>query len=127
MLVQGRVSIVQALGCARTVLTSNNLQEEAFALERYIDAGHTFNQASTKLTQFLMPDVWAMLDVGQESGRLGDLSLSAAERYKELVARRLLLITTVIQPVLMLLLGFGIIGIILSVYMPIFNLSSVIA
>ena len=69
-------------------------------------------------------DVIAMVQVGQESGRLAPLLLRVGSTYYELVSQRLSWLTMLLQPAVMILLGLLVAVLIFAVYGPIFTMSS---
>jgi type II secretory pathway component PulF len=127
ILVQGRVPIITAFKVARGVIRNSAMQEQLQTLEDAIASGKSFALCAYSNPSLFLPDVWAMLAVGQESGQLDRMALTSAQRYKDRTDSRLFIITTVIQPLLMILLGLAVVSMILALYMPIFNLSFVIA
>ena len=70
--------------------------------------------------------VLQMASIGEESGSLDDMLNKAAEFYEEEVDIAVATLSSLMEPIIMVVLG-SIIGVILvSMYMPLFNLGSVV-
>jgi general secretion pathway protein F len=64
-----------------------------------------------------------MMAVGERSGQMGEMMERIARFYDEETARFLDSFTRVFEPLLMAALGFGVGGIVVLMYMPIFELA----
>lgn len=72
----------------------------------------------------LFPEiVRSLFAMGQESNSLPTMFHKAADFYQDIIDKKLSLLTFVIQPLLMIILGLMITLLIFAVYIPIFNLS----
>ena len=70
--------------------------------------------------------VLQMASIGEESGSLDDMLNKAAEFYEEEVDIAVATLSSLMEPIIMVVLG-SIIGVILvSMYLPLFNLGSVV-
>lgn len=67
-----------------------------------------------------------MIQVGEESGKLGDLFLEAAEDYENEVSFAITGLLSILEPALIVIMG-GIVGfIVVSLFLPIFSLSGLV-
>ena len=67
-----------------------------------------------------------MVFIGEESGSLDDMLNKAAEFYEEEVDTAVAQLSSLMEPIIMVVLG-GIIGVILvAMYLPLFNLGNVV-
>jgi type IV pilus assembly protein PilC len=73
------------------------------------------------------PVVTQMVAIGEESGTLDSVSAEIANFYEEDVDQTMSNLSTILEPVLMLMIGAGVAGIALAVLLPIYNLSSQIS
>ena len=70
--------------------------------------------------------VLQMASIGEESGSLDDMLNKAAEFYEEEVDIAVSTLSSLMEPIIMVVLG-SIIGVILvAMYLPLFNLGSVV-
>jgi general secretion pathway protein F len=68
------------------------------------------------------PVALRMVRVGERSGQLGTMLEQAAAFYDEELSRLAEVVTSLINPVLMLVMGLLIGGVVVLMYMPIFQL-----
>jgi len=72
------------------------------------------------------PMVHQMIAVGESSGTLDMMLIKIADYYDEEVERAVENLMTALEPVIILFLGVVIGGIIISMYLPIFQMGSAI-
>ena len=65
-----------------------------------------------------------MISVGEATGELGEMLSKIAEPYDELVANSLNRLTTLMGPLLLLLVASVVVLIVLSTLLPLMNLTS---
>jgi general secretion pathway protein F len=94
------------------------------ALDKTIDSVGRGERLSTALQQnnLTTPVSLRMVRVGERSGKLGPMMREAAEFHDEELSRLTELITHLVNPLLMLVMGVLIGGIVVLMYMPIFQL-----
>ncbi len=67
-----------------------------------------------------------IITAGEDSGNLGDILLEVAKFYEREVESKLTIVTSAIEPALMVIMGVVIGFILLAVYMPIFQMAGTI-
>jgi type IV pilus assembly protein PilC len=67
-----------------------------------------------------------MIGVGETSGSLVDMLADVSEYYEAEVERRLDRLTTIIEPLMMMTMGLLIGGIVVAMYIPIFQLAGTV-
>jgi type IV pilus assembly protein PilC len=72
------------------------------------------------------PVVTQMISVGEESGTLDTIADEIANFYEEDVDQVMANLTSILEPVLILLLGAGVAGMVIAVILPIYSMSDVI-
>ncbi|HCR52431.1 TPA: hypothetical protein DIV48_02160 [Candidatus Kaiserbacteria bacterium] len=125
-LLSAGVPVLQALAITREVVHAEafaNVVEEAQA---HVKKGELLSAAfaeHARLYPILMSD---MLAVGEETGKVAEMLKQIAEFYEGDVAEKTKDLSTIIEPVLMLLIG-GAVGVFaVSMIAPIYSLSSAI-
>jgi type IV pilus assembly protein PilC len=127
LLLEGGVPLVSALAIAKGSISNKVLQEYVQDVQYEVEAGSSLSQAMAVHQEDIFgQDILAIVSVGEESGNLGSTLRRLAGHYQEKVQRMLTLITTLIQPLFMIILGVLVTLLILAVYLPIFNLAHVI-
>ncbi len=77
-------------------------------------------------TQVFPPMVTQMAAIGEESGSLDEMLRKVAEFYEEEVDAAVASLSSLMEPVIMVILGVLIGGLVVAMYLPIFKLGSVI-
>lgn len=126
ILLAGGVSLVQALTISRKA-TKHALVEEAVAeAEKHIVEGESLS-SRLKASPYMPPLVARMLSIAEETGKLAEMFKNLSDIYDEELERSLHHITTFLQPALLIVLG-GVVGlVILSILLPLTDVSSLIA
>lgn len=124
-LLAGGTPLVDALRTAAGSLSSQlHLDRLEDATGRVI-GGESLNRA-VRATN-LMPETAArMVEVGEASGGLDTMLAEIAQFYEDILDARLARAMALIEPLLMLLMGLIIGGIIIVMYLPIFRMAEVI-
>lgn len=126
ILLSGHVHLKDALEVSQTAISNNVMKS---ALNRVIlnfEGGMTLSAAIEKEKLLAMPDFIAMLKIGESSGQLSLMVDQAAKIYLARLYEKLNWATTLVQPIVLIILGILIASIVSAVYIPIFTLSSLI-
>jgi type IV pilus assembly protein PilC len=117
------VSILEALDI--TAKTAGNAVVEASVLttRKSIERGETIAQP-LKETAVFPPMVVQMIGVGEATGALDTMLAKIADFYEEEVDIAIAGLLTLLEPVMIALLGGVVGGIVIAMYMPIFSLIS---
>jgi type IV pilus assembly protein PilC len=125
LLVQGGVPIVHAVKLVRQSTDHSIFEQQLFFMEQDIQAGSSLSDAMARHPQEIFsPDTIAMVQVAEESGRLGPLLHKTATTYHDRVIDTLSMLTMVLQPIIMILLGLLVGALVYAVYGPIMNMSN---
>ncbi len=74
-----------------------------------------------------LPDFFIkMIEVGEQSGRLGEVLSEVAESYNRQIDSDVGLVTSVLEPLLILVIGLILGGIVLAILLPIFEVTQMI-
>jgi type IV pilus assembly protein PilC len=117
------VSILEALDI--TARTSGNaiVEEAIFTTRKSIERGETIAQP-LKETAVFPPMVVQMIGVGEATGALDTMLSKIADFYEEEVDVAVAGLLTLLEPLMIALLGGIVGGIVIAMYMPIFSLIS---
>jgi type IV pilus assembly protein PilC len=124
-LLAGGTPLVEALNTARGALANRAYVERlGRALQRVTEGG---SLADAVRSEALMPETAArMIAVGEAAGSLDKMLAEVAQFYEEQLDTRLARVMALVEPLLMLLMGVLIGGIIIVMYLPIFNMADII-
>ena len=121
MLLRGGIPITQALEMVSGLLQSH-FQPRIKAAAKHIGEGQTISSAMEK--EGLTTAVGnRMLRVGERTGLMGDMMERIGNFHDEEIARWVEWTTKLIEPILMAVIGIVIGGIIILMYLPIFELA----
>jgi type IV pilus assembly protein PilC len=117
------VSILEALDI--TARTSGNavIEEAILTTRKSIERGETIAQP-LKETAVFPPMVVQMIGVGEATGALDTMLAKIADFYEEEVDVAVAGLLTLLEPVMIAFLGGVVGGIVIAMYMPIFDLIS---
>jgi len=126
ILLFGGVPLTNALPIARKVMKHALLEEAVGQAERQIIEGKPFSQ-ELKKSAHIPSLVTRMLAIAEETGKLPEMLQSLSDIYDQELERSLTHITTFLQPALLIILG-GIVGlVVLSILLPLTDVSSLIS
>ncbi len=123
-LIGGGIPLVNALDTAATSTSNRHLGAELRTVAVRVREGRGF--AATLLDRQVLPDVAIkMIEVGESTGSLTEMLTSLADFYDEDVETEVGRFVTLIEPLLLVFMGVVIAGVVLALYLPLFQLSSV--
>jgi type IV pilus assembly protein PilC len=124
-LLAGGTPLVEAMRTAAGAVDRRLDLDRLELATRQVTEGSSLAQAVRATA--LMPAMAArMIEVGEASGGLAAMLAEVARFYEELLDGRLARVMTLVEPLLMLLMGILIGGIIIVMYLPVFNMASII-
>lgn len=124
-LMSSGLAVVDALSTTAQALGNTVFKEELLAAAKEVKNGKPVSQVLKDSTVF-PPIVSQMINVGEETGKLDEILLKIAGFYEKEVDVMISSLTSIIEPVLIILLGAMVGSIVVSVFGPISNLSNAI-
>ena len=125
-LISSGVPILQALKITRETIGNSVIQDAVDKVHDSIKEGDTI-AAPLDETKVFPPMVVNMIDVGEETGQLDQMLNKVADIYDQEVEVAVEAMLTLMEPIIIVVLG-GIIGfIVISLYLPIFTLGDAIS
>ncbi len=119
------VSIERALEVAGKVTGNLVIKEAVDKVRKEVTEGQTMWSSMEKTGQFPKLVV-AMVKVGEETGRLDEMLDTIARFYEDEVDRTVEGLITLIEPMLIVILGTIVGGILIALYMPIFKIGELV-
>ena len=124
-LLGGGLPLVTALDVAGRAVSNRHLAAELEGIGRAVREGQGLAESMRARGAF--PDVAVkMTEVGESTGSLQEMLASVAEFYDEEVATTLDRFITLVEPVLLIVMGLVIAALLLALYLPLFELSAVV-
>lgn len=125
-LLSAGVPVLEALSITKEVVHAQVFAKVVGEAEEHVRKGELLSASfseHSKLYPILMSD---MLAVGEETGKVAEMLKQIAEFYEEDVAQRTKDLSTIIEPILMLVIGAFVGVFAVSMIAPIYQLSSAI-
>jgi len=124
-LLGGGIPLVHALEISARSTGNRYLGLELEAVTQKVKEGQAF--AAALLERRVVPDVAIkMIEVGESTGALQEMLNSLADFYDEEIDTEVGRFVTLIEPALLMIMGIVIAAIVLALYLPLFELTSVI-
>jgi type IV pilus assembly protein PilC len=124
-LLGGGIPLVNALDISARSMGNRFMARELQTASQQVREGRALAQAMSDRGQF--PDVAIkMVEVGESTGALQDMLNSLADFYDEEIETGLGRFVTLVEPILLVTMGLVIAALLLALYMPLFQLSSVL-
>jgi general secretion pathway protein F len=122
MLIEGGVPAPQAFGMSINLLGADDAQRLQSTLSK-INSGHELAEAFNAAG--MVDSVsYRMLKVAQKTGQLGRVLGQLAGFQNDVLERGIDRLTRLLEPILMIVIGLAIGGIVVLMYLPIFDLAS---
>ena len=124
-LLGGGLPLVNALDIAARSIGNQHMARQLEVVGSRVREGESFAAALEARREF--PDVAVkMAEVGESTGALQDMLNTVADFYDEEISTNMERFVTLVEPVLLVMMGVVIAGLLLALYMPLFQLSSVL-
>ncbi len=117
------VPVIESLKMSVGTLDNRVLERKLLEAVTRVEEG-TRLSAALESVRVMPPLALRMLGVGESTGSLEEMLADVSDYFDEEVENRLTLITTAIEPAIMIFMGFVIGLIVIVMYLPIFNIAS---
>ena len=122
-LLKSQVTLLGALSTTRRIITQRDLNEEIGRIIDSVKSGR--NIAGPVSNSALFPPMIAqMIVVGEETSELDNMLLKVADYYEKEIDDKIEILSTVIEPVLILLVGVLVAVILVAMYLPMFDIGT---
>lgn len=119
------IDIKKALDLAINTVNNNYLKEKLFKVRESVVLGQSLNGSLKNIKlKFLTSEIISLVTVGEKTGKLDLMLERVALVYEQNLERKIKIFNTFFQPILLILVGFIIVILMLSIYLPIFNVAS---
>jgi type IV pilus assembly protein PilC len=124
-LLGGGIPLVNAIDVSARSISNQYMAQELTTAAQQVREGRAL--ASAMMQSGAFPDVAIkMVEVGESTGALQEMLNSLSDFYDEEIDTSLTRFITIVEPALLVIMGIIIAALLLSLYMPLFNLSSMI-
>jgi type IV pilus assembly protein PilC len=120
------VPLTEALGAVQGVTGHVLFQEATQTIQAKLIQGQALSRALEGTEGLFPPMVVQMCAIGEESGALDHMLEKTAEHYEREVDSTVARLSTLLEPFIMVVLGLLIGGLVMALYLPIFQLGQVV-
>lgn len=123
LLIGTGIPIITALKVVRDILTSSAYQEGVDEAIKRVERGTPLYQPITANPAF-PPIMGQMMRVGEETGKMDEVLGRLALFFEGESEQQIRNLTTALEPIILVVLGLGVGTLVLSIILPIYNLTS---
>jgi type IV pilus assembly protein PilC len=124
LLLEGGISLLSAIPLSSRSVPNKYMFSRMKILSESIKNGESLTESLRK-TECFPPLALDMIRIGESSASLEGMLSDVAEVYDERISSRIDTIVSLIQPIIIIFMGLVVALILLSVYLPIFNIIQV--
>jgi type IV pilus assembly protein PilC len=122
-LLSGGIPLVNAIDVSARAIRNQYMSRELHTAAQHVREGRALATAMNDSGAF--PDVAIkMVEVGESTGALQEMLNSLADFYDEEIETNLGRFVTLVEPILLIVMGIVVAALLLALYMPLFNLSN---
>ncbi len=125
LLLHSGIPIFQSLKVAIPTIENKIFIQQLDVLQKEVMAGSSLSNSMKKVSYF-PPFLIQMVTVGEEGGRLEEVLVEVADSFNREAEAILKIITSLIEPLVILSLGLILGGIIIAMLLPIFQINMLI-
>jgi general secretion pathway protein F len=124
-LLQSGVPLLTALEIARNVVNNVVIADEIRRAAKEVEEGQSLS-APLSRNGFFPPIAVEMISVGEHSGNMEAMLFRVADAYEKEVEGNILLVTSLLEPAMILVMGVVVGFIVISVLLPIFEMNQLV-
>jgi type IV pilus assembly protein PilC len=124
LLLQAGIPVLTGLPLAIHAIPNKFLASKAAEIPDHIRNGEALSEAMSK-TGFFPQLALDMVRIGETSGNLGGMLREASEVFDERIQSKIDTFVGLIEPIMIIVMGVLVAGMLLAVYMPIYNIIKV--
>lgn len=125
-LLQSSVPIVEATGITSQVLGNVRYREDLEMVAEDLKKGVNLSESLAKFPGHFPPMVVQMIMIGEQSGQTEQMLIELSNYYESEVDNTMKNFSTIIEPIIILILGAAVAGIAVAVIMPMYSLAHVV-
>jgi type IV pilus assembly protein PilC len=121
LLLEAGISLLSSVGVSIQAVPNKFLVKKMDDLPEYIKNGESLSESLGK-AGFFAPLSLDMIRIGETSANLEGMLADVADVYDERVRAKIQTLVSLIQPIMIIFMGLLVAAMLLSVYLPIFNI-----
>lgn len=121
-MIEGGIPIVKSLKITSQTLSNSFFKKSLYFCAEQVQKGDQLSSMLTKFTNLYPPMVTQMIQVGEETGTLTDILKRLAEFYEEEVNLLTKSLSSIIEPILMIIIGAAVGFFAISMIQPMYSM-----
>jgi len=124
LMVSSRVSILESLYITSEVSGNVIISDALIDTAKMVEKGFPVSFSFAKHTEAFPPILSQMISVGEETGKMDEVLFKISKVFENESDQKLKAITAAVEPTILIFLGIGVAFLVISVIMPIYNLTN---
>lgn len=124
-LLQSSVPLLAALEISRNVVDNCLVADEIKRAAKDVEEGQSLSTPLSR-NKFFPPIAVEMISVGEQSGNVEKMLFKVADAYEKEVEANIVMITSLLEPVMILVMGAVVGFIVVSILLPIFEMNQLV-
>jgi general secretion pathway protein F len=124
-LLQSSVPLLTALEIVKNEVNNAILAEQIGMAAKAVEEGQSLSSTLSK-SGFFPPIAVEMMTVGEQSGKMEEMLFRIADAYEREVEANVLLVTSLLEPAMILVMGVVVGFIVVSILLPIFEMNQLV-
>jgi type IV pilus assembly protein PilC len=125
-LVVGGIPIIKALQIVAEVINNQIYRDILYSTVTKVTAGQAISEGISQYPEHFPVIVSQMVRVGEQTAQLDDIMAKLALFYEKEVDTQISTLTTLLEPIIMVILGVGVGLLVAGVLLPIYNMASTV-
>lgn len=127
MFLESGIDIQKSLAFCKTTVSNTYFKKQLGSVENRVVQGKSLKDSmSLAASDYFSSNIIALVEVGEQTGCLGKMLERASNMCSQNLQYKLKIVTTVLQPILLIFVGLIIVFLMLSVYLPIFGMAGIL-
>ncbi len=118
------IMIVKTFQITASVLSNLHYRKAILDMANHIKKGDNLSDVIKKYPKLFPPVVVQMIAIGEQTGELDNILIELAEFYEEEVDQIMENLPSIIEPLLILMLGTGVGGVAVAIIMPMYSITN---
>lgn len=126
LLSESRINLLNSIDIAGNAVSNEKIKLEIAKVKSKTETGNPFSKSLAEI-KFDIEEAVEIINVAEHTADITDALSKSAQIYREKVLQKIEFLTTIVQPLFLILIGMLIAFMIISIYMPIFTLSQIVS
>jgi len=120
LLLKGGVSLIKSIETAIPILNNEVVKDDLRKCQEDLTSGGSFGE-SLKKSKEIPPMMAHLVSIAEESGNINEVLSEIADTYEQETAEKMKVMTTLLEPIMILTVGLIVGFIVFAILLPIFQ------